>query len=115
MIPPTLILRDTALVGLVLSAGAWLWGGEVAVAVTAGAVAAVANFWLLIVAARGAVKGGGSAALLPMKLLLACGLASVLVTVFPPIPALIGFATGPLGIVLGGLHGAHLLQSAESR
>lgn len=114
MIPPSLLVRDTALAGLLLSGGALFWGPEVAMVVGIGALAAFANLVALVFAARGAVSGGPSGMLLPMKLLLAIGLVTFLVGIFPPVPVLVGFGAGPLGIVLCGVEGLRFLTPTET-
>ena len=116
MIPPNLLLRDTALAGLLLSGGALFWGGDTALVVAIGAGAAFGNLLAMVIAARGAMNGGAAGMLLPMKLLLAVGLVSALVTFLPPVPVLVGFGAGPLGILLCGLEGVRSLSSsAETR
>ena len=115
MIPPTLLLRDTSLVGVGLCAGALLWGPGVAVVVAVGAAAAVLNLALLVLASFGMVRGGVGAALMPMKLLLAIGLVGALTAFFPPLPVLAGFAAGPLAMLLRGLAGMGSIRQAEPR
>lgn len=113
MMPPTHLLRDTALVGIALTAIAWFWGAENAMFVAVGAGAALLNLAVLVLAASGVVRGGIGAALMPMKLLLAVGLVGALTAFFPPVPVLVGFGAGPLGVVLSGLIGARRLSTAE--
>lgn len=115
MIPPAHLIRGTALVGFALAGLAAFWGVETAMFVAIGAGAAVLNLGLLVLAAAGVVHGGVGAALMPMKLLLAVGLIGALTAFFPPVPVLIGFGAGPLGVVVAGLLGARRLTTAESR
>lgn len=114
MIPPTLLVRDTALAGVILTGLALFWGGAVAAVVAVGAVAAFVNLLVLVFAARQAVAGGRGGVLLPMKFLLAVGLVMALVSFLPPIPVLIGFGAGPLGILLCGIEAARILPDAET-
>ncbi len=115
MIPPSLLVRDTVIAGMLLSGAALYWGPGVALVVGIGALAAVANLLALVYAARGAMRGGRGGMLLPLKLLLGIGLVAVLVTVLPPIPVLIGFGAGPLGVLLCGLEGVRYLSPKEIR
>ncbi len=115
MIPPSLLIRDTAIAGALLSGAALFWGTDVALVVLIGAGCALANLLLLVYAARGALSGGRSGVLLPMKLLLAIGMVAFLVSIFPPIPVLIGFGAGPLGILLCGIDGIRYLSPTETR
>lgn len=110
------VLRVVAIVGLLLTGGAWFVGGpHVMLSVAIGAVAAALNLWVIARLVSSFLSGRGRmswsfVALVKlavlfggMFLLIKSGLADVL-------PLVVGYGALPIGIVaaqLGGLSPAH--------
>ncbi len=105
MIAPTTLLRDTALAGFALVVAGLAFGVEVGFAVAVGAGASFLNLLVTTLVAHEILRSGRSWHL-PMKLAFAIGLALTLVSVLPPAPALVGFFSMNLAVLVRALAGA---------
>jgi hypothetical protein len=104
MTPPTILLRDACLAGLVLALGglfrSWEFGGAVA----AGALGALLNMFLL----TRSVKAMGTAAFLPRLLVAHVGGIAIMLALIArldPLPVLIGLCAAILGLAGRGFAG----------
>lgn len=102
MLPPTTILRDAAIAGLVLSLGSVFVGAEFAGAVAAGALGSLVNLGLLMRLVGGASPGAGAlfVARLFLKHVAGAILLLVLVANLPAAPVFIGFCSVMLGLAV---------------
>jgi hypothetical protein len=100
MIPPTLLLRDSAALAVLAPVVGSAWGLSTAAALAAGAAAGWFNFALWAIAAHSVLGGTPIRAFIPVKLFAAIGLVALLGHFFPGVPALVGFGL-PLLAILG--------------
>ena len=106
MIPPSALLRDTALTGAGLVLVAALVGdGRALLGVVAGASVSLFNLWLAVLSAREVVHHGWVAPRLAMKTLAALCMVLALVSVLPAVPVLVGFFAFPLALVARAVRG----------
>lgn len=108
MTPPLTILRDAAVAGLLLSAGAWVWGGmEMAGAVAAGALGSLANLWAMhrAIAGAGQVPNGLVMIRLLGKLVFGAVILYALCRTLPVAPVLGGFCSVMLALGVRGFAG----------
>lgn len=104
MIAPTTLLRDTALAGFALIVAGLGFGLDVGFAVAAGAAASFLNLVVTTLVAREILRTG-RAWHLPMKLAFAIAVALSLVSFLPPAPALVGFFSMNLAVLVRALAG----------
>ncbi len=103
MIPPHLLLRDAALLSVVLTVGAIVFAPSVAIAFGLGATAGLLNFGLWLIAGHMMLKASTARAFLPLKLLAAIGMVWALQRWVPGAPAFVGFAVPFVAVLVCSL------------